>query len=282
MVILSLDLETAFLASMLSSIVVLIGFILIKFLARDLKGITFWIFAYACGFLEYVSLYLLTGQGQLFFEFLFEIYYGAFLLIGMILFFDLKISYKFWGIFLALIVVLDILIVFVVNNYSVFLYINSFLSGSLLIYLAIKVFQFSKSVDHKEDLVILVFIGVSFLLDGLHMYDYPFLRPIESFAPIGYMIGFSLAQTMSFGLFILIFQKINHMNMKSIEMITQLEGLLPICASCKKIRDVQGYWSQLEEYFLEHSEIKFTHSLCDDCISKLYPDMDYSTRRNTS
>ena len=61
--------------------------------------------------------------------------------------------------------------------------------------------------------------------------------------------------------------------MESKEKITQLEALLPICASCKKIRDVQGYWNQLEAYFLDHSEIKFTHSLCEECASKIYPEL---------
>jgi PAS domain S-box-containing protein len=49
-----------------------------------------------------------------------------------------------------------------------------------------------------------------------------------------------------------------------------LRGLLPICASCKKIRDDRGYWNQLEVYIREHSEADFTHSICPDCGKKLY------------
>jgi DNA-binding response OmpR family regulator len=51
-----------------------------------------------------------------------------------------------------------------------------------------------------------------------------------------------------------------------------LSGLLPICASCKKIRDDKGYWNQVESYVQEHSEATFTHGLCPDCIKILYPD----------
>src|SRR6185503_10306114 len=51
-----------------------------------------------------------------------------------------------------------------------------------------------------------------------------------------------------------------------------LSGLLPICASCKKIRDDGGYWQQVEVYISEHSEAEFTHGLCPDCLLKLYPD----------
>jgi PAS domain S-box-containing protein len=50
-----------------------------------------------------------------------------------------------------------------------------------------------------------------------------------------------------------------------------LSGLLPICASCKKIRDDKGYWSQVESYIQKHSEATFTHGICPDCIRKLYP-----------
>jgi CheY-like chemotaxis protein len=55
--------------------------------------------------------------------------------------------------------------------------------------------------------------------------------------------------------------------------IKTLSGLLPICASCKKIRDDQGYWTQLEYYISEHSEAEFTHGCCPECMKKLYPEM---------
>ncbi len=50
-----------------------------------------------------------------------------------------------------------------------------------------------------------------------------------------------------------------------------LSGLLPICSNCKKIRDDQGYWNQMELYISEHSEAEFTHSLCPECAKKLFP-----------
>jgi PAS domain S-box-containing protein len=55
--------------------------------------------------------------------------------------------------------------------------------------------------------------------------------------------------------------------------VKSLSGLLPICASCKKIRDDKGYWSQVESYISQHSEATFTHGICPDCIKKLYPDL---------
>ncbi|MCX7984287.1 MAG: PAS domain-containing protein [Bacteroidetes bacterium] len=51
-----------------------------------------------------------------------------------------------------------------------------------------------------------------------------------------------------------------------------LSGLLPICANCKKIRNDQGYWVQLEAFIQTHSSTKFTHGLCPECATKLYPE----------
>lgn len=50
-----------------------------------------------------------------------------------------------------------------------------------------------------------------------------------------------------------------------------LSGLLPICASCKRIRDDQGYWNQIESYIRNHSDADFSHGICPDCAKKLYP-----------
>jgi GAF domain-containing protein len=52
--------------------------------------------------------------------------------------------------------------------------------------------------------------------------------------------------------------------------INTLHGLIPICASCKKIRDDQGYWNQIEQYIGEHSDAEFSHSVCPTCAKELY------------
>jgi sigma-B regulation protein RsbU (phosphoserine phosphatase) len=58
---------------------------------------------------------------------------------------------------------------------------------------------------------------------------------------------------------------------KALSEVKVLKGLVPICASCKKIRNDQGFWQQLEEYIQQHSEAEFSHGLCAPCIKKLYP-----------
>ena len=54
--------------------------------------------------------------------------------------------------------------------------------------------------------------------------------------------------------------------------IKTLRGLFPICASCKKIRDDKGYWNTIEIYIQNHSEAKFSHGICPECMKKLYPE----------
>jgi len=56
--------------------------------------------------------------------------------------------------------------------------------------------------------------------------------------------------------------------------VKKLGDLLPICSSCKKIRDDQGYWNQIESYIEEHSETEFSHGICPECARALYPDIE--------
>lgn len=67
---------------------------------------------------------------------------------------------------------------------------------------------------------------------------------------------------------------------KALDTVKVLSGLLPICASCKKIRDDKGYWNQLETYISSHSDTEFTHSLCPDCLETMYGDEDWFKKLN--
>jgi hypothetical protein len=61
---------------------------------------------------------------------------------------------------------------------------------------------------------------------------------------------------------------------RSLAKVKMLSGMLPICSSCKKVRDDQGYWNQIETYLREHSEAEFSHGICPECAKKLYPAYD--------
>jgi YesN/AraC family two-component response regulator len=57
---------------------------------------------------------------------------------------------------------------------------------------------------------------------------------------------------------------------EALSKIKTLRGLIPICASCKKIRNDQGYWTQVEAYITEHSDAEFTHGICPECSTRMY------------
>jgi PAS domain S-box-containing protein len=58
------------------------------------------------------------------------------------------------------------------------------------------------------------------------------------------------------------------------ERVKILQGLLPVCANCKKIRDERGVWQPFESYISAKSEAQFTHGVCPDCMARLYPEAD--------
>jgi len=66
------------------------------------------------------------------------------------------------------------------------------------------------------------------------------------------------------------------MRRREIERANELIGLLPICASCKRIRDDKGYWQQVERYVKEHSSAEFTHTFCPTCAEKVMQDLRVS------
>ena len=68
-------------------------------------------------------------------------------------------------------------------------------------------------------------------------------------------------------------EKLIHELQEALAKVRTLSGMLPICASCKKIRDDKGYWNQIESYIRDHSEAEFSHSICPDCKKKLYGDV---------
>jgi len=68
-------------------------------------------------------------------------------------------------------------------------------------------------------------------------------------------------------------EELIHELQHALERVKTLRGLIPICASCKKIRDDKGYWHQVEEYIREHSDAEFSHGICKDCARELYPEM---------
>jgi PAS domain-containing protein len=67
-------------------------------------------------------------------------------------------------------------------------------------------------------------------------------------------------------------EELNHSLSRALAEVKVLRGLLPMCASCGKVRDPEGHWERIDRYLAEHSEIEVSHSICGDCAHELYPD----------
>ena len=61
---------------------------------------------------------------------------------------------------------------------------------------------------------------------------------------------------------------------KELDEIKQLKDILPICSYCKKIRDDEGYWKQVEEYISTHTDTRFSHGICPECLKRVWEEMD--------
>ena len=68
---------------------------------------------------------------------------------------------------------------------------------------------------------------------------------------------------------------------KALEDVKTLSGMLPICAWCKNIRNDEGYWQKIEAYLKSHSDLDFTHSICNDCAKKEYPELYTALKEKT-
>ncbi len=73
-------------------------------------------------------------------------------------------------------------------------------------------------------------------------------------------------------------QRTKELEEANLKLQKTISGIIPICASCKQIRDDDGYWNQVESYISQHSDITFSHGICPACAKKLYPDFVFKDK----
>lgn len=102
--------------------------------------------------------------------------------------------------------------------------------------------------------------------------------------PLEYVTALSIGGLVAFYFLQNRYEVYTHLNMAvaakeeleiAMSRVKALSGLLPICANCKKVRNDQGYYQQIEHYISDHSEAEFTHGICPDCAAELYPNIDF-------
>jgi len=117
--------------------------------------------------------------------------------------------------------------------------------------------------------------GYSLIIWGIYVLFFPFIFRIPVLIPtaIGFLFGLHVLAGM--GMVILVVDRIRIRAEKSETQIKRLEGLIPICASCKKIRDDHDSWHLLENYIQERSDATFSHGICPECSDNLYGKEDW-------
>lgn len=132
----------------------------------------------------------------------------------------------------------------------------------------------------KNRLLITAFIWVAFWLSfrifltlshEKHIHDFMSNSTIQGISIIAGSIGLIFIAA---GLIIINAQRLENNLIRANEEIKILKGFLPICMYCKKIRDDNGYWNQIEAYIQKHSEAEFSHSICSECAKKYHPEID--------
>ncbi len=135
--------------------------------------------------------------------------------------------------------------------------------------------------------LLLSVVGAVFILEALVMFLLMYMPPLTAYQEI--FVDSSLLSIIVFPvLYLLVFRPIRlHIELrqaaeaekdsliselqKALNEVKTLRGFIPICASCKKIRDDEGYWQQVEDYISDHSDAVFSHGICQECEKKLYP-----------
>ena len=169
---------------------------------------------------------------------------------------------------------------FIVFSFYLFLVANGGVNNSAFVWSftspLIAVFLLGGKNGVIASLIYLLILGSIFILGSQISYiaRYPsdlIIRSVMGFCTIT-LFSFAIEKTRE-----MVQIKLTQSNIdlqKTLEDVEVLSGLLPICSSCKNIRDDNGYWNQIDSYISSHSQTEFTHSICPDCAKKLYPDLD--------
>jgi len=113
--------------------------------------------------------------------------------------------------------------------------------------------------------------GLSLIAWGLYTIVFAFLRlNVVLNLAFGFLVGFQMLAAM--GMVAMLIDKMRQRVEEDEERIKKLEGLLPICSYCKKIRDKDDTWYPLEHFIEDHSKAEFSHGICPDCFEKFKPD----------
>ena len=128
-----------------------------------------------------------------------------------------------------------------------------------------KIWIMKRIIKHE----IIILASMILLLWFDEIFDIPYLIFGADKTPINWVE--SLFETICISIIGIIFIRFTFNIFKRIK---HLEGILPVCSSCKKIRDKDGNWHSMESYIHERSDAEFSHGLCPECVKQLYQELE--------
>lgn len=276
-----IDLRTVMLISGVTSILLCFCMIYIFFTQITYAGFRQWAIAFsslAAGMVLLSQRYIIPDFFSIILANLFVVLFIVLLAHGLSAFAGTKQRNWLYLSFLIIFFMVFSYFTYLRPNFNIRLII---LSGSIVLFsicsLVIILQDISKILPGKA-----WFLIVYFIFNGTWF----FLRLINALINEGVLYGFWAsgifekatmvvsveASVMSaIGLIIINTRRVAHELFLANNEIKTLKGFIPICASCKKIRDDKGFWNQLEKYISEHTDATFSHSICPECVEKLYP-----------
>ncbi|MCI5143007.1 MAG: hypothetical protein D3909_15005 [Candidatus Electrothrix sp. ATG1] len=181
--------------------------------------------------------------------------------------------------FVVAIFVLFIYFTYYVPNVTARIVIVSLMLSILYGYCAYIVHKYIPRVMNGKNMLLITAFSIQAVWFAFRVPPTLFLEgPIVDFMKSSAFHGGAFVAFFSGNIFIVIglialnSQRVELDLLSALEEVKILRGIIPICASCKKIRSDEGVWDQLEVYIQEHSEAEFSHSICPECMVKLYPE----------
>lgn len=277
-----LDMRTIIFVSGITSLILFACMLYIRRKQRTYEGFICWIFA---ALVNSTGLFLLSLRDILP-DFLTIIAGNTFIIFSVVLisaglsrFAGVRPYSKFYSLLMLLFVAL----------YSYFTYFRpvfiyrSFVFYSfqalLCIVIVIIVHRDLPRVLHKKSYVLYWFLILSLAWPFFLIFSHFFEAQMEAdliMAGLSHQITFlgSIAAyiVLVIALIVLTAQRVEEEMIEAKKEIKTIAGFIPICASCKKIRDDKGSWNQMEAYLSQHADLQFSHGLCPECMKKMYPE----------
>lgn len=178
------------------------------------------------------------------------------------------------------VVVCFLLFTFLWPNIQARIVIGGVYGGGLMLVLAKELFLDAKaSVSQASRFTgsFVLLLAVALLLRaGSGFFGSPSAGYFDSgnFIVLNGLIGVGVVLGLTVGIHMLNQQRLESELVLAQAKMRVLSGFIPICASCKKIRNDEGFWTQLETYLRDHSEAQFSHGICPDCETRLYPELE--------